>query len=293
MPAPESRPGWIPARSLRAATLIELGRPREALVEIDQLLPLQPAQKPLLMEMKAHCDAALAAAAPLPLSPKAFRIKPAGPVEAQRLTRAWGRRLASGLAGTFKDRFEVRELEANVPGGKPSVREHWVEVQKGSSLEGRIRIVWDSGRPAELVVDVASDVTSPPSTMFSRIFGVLGGAAALVAFGAWIWFAISDWSRIWNRLSWTFSSSGGPRASKLEVFWLVLGWAVGPAFSYVGIALIGSWIDGILRGLRERRLRSFAQQELAGALSAEVLRALEEAARNPVLRSELGLVDSA
>jgi len=79
---------------------------------------------------------------------------------------------------------------------------------------------------------------APRPTWAARVASGIGALAALGAFGLWVWFAIENAGRVWERVS---SFGPGPgRATKLEVAWLLVGWAVGPVFVLVGwSALVG------------------------------------------------------
>ncbi len=84
-------------------------------------------------------------------------------------------------------------------------------------------------------------------TLIGRLFSGLAVLGAVGAFGLWVWFAISDWSRVWNRIASTFGADRPDRASKLEVGWFAVGWAVGPAFAAFGIWAVGNALDGLWR----------------------------------------------
>jgi len=86
-------------------------------------------------------------------------------------------------------------------------------------------------------------------TPVGRLFGVLAVLGAIAAFGLWVWFAITDWSRIWNRIASTFGADREDKASKLEVGWLAVGWALGPAVAALVISMVGGWLDRLWRRL--------------------------------------------
>lgn len=231
-----ANPGWPPARSMRAANLIELGRHREALPEIHEMLAAHPDLKPLLLEMKAACDAALPARTP----------------------ETEARRLAGALGEKYKGRFEVRET--------PAEKVLWVDLLHGTTLQGRVKITWESGA---LSAAATSEIDPASVKDFDRFFGFLGMVGAIAAFGFWVWFAIKDWSRIWSRLSFANTPD---RASKLEVAWMLVGWAMGPFFAIFVAGVIGDWCNDRVRRFREGRLAAFAKAELQAAVDSELRR---------------------
>lgn len=127
-------------------------------------------------------------------------------------------------------------------------------------------MTWES----ETLFAAASSEIDPASVKgFDKFFGFVGMVAAIAAFGLWVWFAIHDWSRIWSRISFKDTAD---RASKLEVAWLLLGWAMGPVFAIFGAGMLGDWCDGKLRKLREGRLAAFAKAELDAVVDSELQR---------------------
>jgi hypothetical protein len=178
----------------------------------------------------------------------------------------------------------VSAVAARAPG-----QVHWIDLTSRSGIEGRVRVAWDPSRPAELVVEAISEGIPLSKTAAGKFFGFLGLLGAVAAFGLWVWFAICDWSRILNRLASTFSARAENSASKLEIGWLLVGWAVGPAFVAFGASMISGWFDEQGRKLRVRRVQAFARKELDGAVAAEIQRARDESALDFGLRSELGL----
>ena len=87
-------------------------------------------------------------------------------------------------------------------------------------------------------------------TFLGSSLRVLGGVAALGAFGLWVWFVIANFGRLWERVS---SFGPGPgRASKLEVAWALLGWAMGPVFAVAIFACLAAGADGIAARWRHR-----------------------------------------
>lgn len=231
-----ANPGWPPARTMRAANLIELGRHREAMPEVEEMLASQPDLKPLLLEMKAACAAALP----------------------PRTSEADARRLAAALKAKYQGRFAAQETVVE--------KSLWVDLLRGTTLQGRVKITWESGI---LFAETSSTIDPNSVKVFKKFFEFVGMVAAIGAFGIWVWFAIHNWSRIWNRLSFAETAD---RASKLEVGWLLVGWAVGPAFVFFGADMIGDWCDGKLRRFREGRLAAFAQSELQAAVNSELER---------------------
>lgn len=81
--------------------------------------------------------------------------------------------------------------------------------------------------------------------LIGRLFSGLAVLGAVAAFGLWVWFVISDWSRIWGRIASTFGADRPDRASKLEVGWFAVGWAVGPVVAAFAIWTLGNVLDGL------------------------------------------------
>lgn len=108
------------------------------------------------------------------------------------------------------------------------------------------------------------EVADPPKSPIGRIFGVLAVLGAVAAFGLWAWFAVSDWGRIWNRIASTFGADRTDRASVLEVAWLAVGWAVGPALAALLIWTLGAMLDGLWRRISPARRGPPAGPRTAG-----------------------------
>lgn len=189
-------------------------------------------------------------------TPDDLRRKAGAPGDEGRSAEA--RRLAAALAAKYQGRFEARETTT----GK-GLR---LDLLRGSTLQGQVRITWESGT---LSASATSELDPGSVKVFDKFFGFVGMVAAVAAFGLWVWFAIHNWPRIWNRISFAQSED---RASKLEVGWLLVGWAMGPAFVILGADGIGGWCDGKLRKFREGRLAAFAKRELQAAVDAELQR---------------------
>lgn len=110
--------------------------------------------------------------------------------------------------------------------------------------------------------NTAPDAPTPPAnaaddrerSLVGSAVRVLGGAAALGAFGLWVWFVVSNFGRLWERVS---SFGPGPgRASKLEVAWALLGWIMGPVFVVAIFACLAGGIDSVVARWRRRRSAS-------------------------------------
>jgi hypothetical protein len=168
------------------------------------------------------------------------------------------RRLAAALAEKYKGRFEIRET--------PAEKGLWVDLLRGTTLEGRVKMTWESG---SLATTPSSEIDPASVKVFDKFFAFLGMVGAIAAFGFWVWFAIKDWSRIWNRISFAETAE---RASKLEVAWLLVGWAMGPFFVIFVASVIGEWCNDKVRKFREGRLAAFAKAELHAAVDAELQR---------------------
>ena len=107
--------------------------------------------------------------------------------------------------------------------------------------------------------NTAPDAPTPPAnaaddrerSLVGSAVRVLGGAAALGAFGLWVWFVVSNFGRLWERVS-NFAPGPG-RATKLEVGWALVGWAMGPVFAIAIFACLAAGIDSVVARLRRRR----------------------------------------
>jgi hypothetical protein len=201
-------------------------------------------------------------------------IAAATPAAAEATARAWAERIAAAVEHRGAGRWTTRV--ATVPrrtaGGEEEGSDGWVDVFAGSRLRGRVRVAWTRTRPAELVVEATSVDAPHRKARLARVVEALGIAAALGAFGLWVWFAIHDWTRIWTRVT-SFSGPGPDRASKLEIGWLCVGWAMGPVFAWLGFGLVAAWIDGTAQRWEIRRLDAFARRELDGVVRATLERA--------------------
>ncbi|MFO0931993.1 MAG: hypothetical protein U1E39_04710 [Planctomycetota bacterium] len=89
-----------------------------------------------------------------------------------------------------------------------------------------------------------------PKTMVGTAVRVLGAAAAVGAFGLWVWFVVANFGRLWERVS--HFGPGPGRASKLEVAWALLGWAMGPVFTIAAFAAVAYGFDSLVARWRGR-----------------------------------------
>ena len=97
----------------------------------------------------------------------------------------------------------------------------------------------------------ASRGTDVPPSRVGKMAGALGVIGAVGGFGLWVWFVIENGGRVWARV--TSFAPGPGRASKLEVGWMLVGWAMGPVFALLILGAIGAWIDSVILRLRTPR----------------------------------------
>ena len=172
----------------------------------------------------------------------------------------WAARLAAALPSRFGEgvtaKWWVEERKADAAGA-PGPYVQWIDLKRGERIVGRMRLRWDPASPSAMRVESVSDGVALVETVLSRslagvasAFNVLAIAAAVGAFGLWVWFAIADWSRIWARVS-TWSGAGPGRASKLEVTWLLMGWALGPLFTGFAVVFVGQFVRALSEGRRK------------------------------------------
>ena len=149
-------------------------------------------------------------------------------------------------------------------------------------------MVWLAKAPDKLRISAGAEGLVMTASLAGRLFNVLAVLAAITAFGLWIWFVRVDWHRVWNRLS-TFSPGyDDTHATKLEVYWLLMGWALGPAFAGFAFFLAGHWFDEIIHGYKMKRMAAFARRQLDGALAELVEQALAGCSRDGLQTANLG-----
>ena len=284
-------PGWMPARGVRALALVELGRAREALEEVRDLARLQPDASGLLDEVAARCERALASEA-------GPRVRDEGPRQVVRVTsrggkapralaEAWAAHLHAALDRQVRPRLAATRAPPTAE-GEPGGPAHEIDVQRGTRILGRVLVTAVAGSPDEVVIEAAAPDARASAPLLVGVVLSLGVVGALAAFGLWIHFCGVAWPRVWNRIS-SFDGPGPGRASKLEVFWLLLGWGVGPLFTYMGFAALAGWIGRVAQRLRARQLRSQAGDALEAIVRSIVAAVQVEADRDPAVRAALGL----
>ena len=176
------------------------------------------------------------------------------------VVRNWAGRLAAALPARVGEsvtaKWWVEERQADAA-GSPGPYVQWIDLKRGERVVGRVRLRWNPASPRTLHVESTSEGVALAETVLSRglagiasAFNVLAIVAAIGAFGLWVWFAIADWSRIWARVS-TFSGGGPGRASKLEVTWLLMGWALGPLFAGFAVVFVGQFVRALSEGRRK------------------------------------------
>lgn len=100
-----------------------------------------------------------------------------------------------------------------------------------------------AGSPPSAAPDV-------PKTVVGTAVRGLGALAAVGAFGLWVWFVVANFGRLWERVS--HFGPGEGRASKLEVAWALLGWAMGPVFTIAAFAAVAYGFDSLVAKWRAR-----------------------------------------
>jgi len=197
------------------------------------------------------------------------------------IVNAWGAGLRDRLIERYLGRLTVawtedKEAQARTP---PALR-HWLTLQRGDALQGRIGLVWEQARPDVLETRTEVDGLPEPKLRFSLLLDILGWTLTLVAFGCWVWFVVVDWQRIWNRVSTFGSGYDATHATKLEVLWLLVGWALSPAIAIGIVALIRAQIEAAAATWQRLRVQAFHKKELNQSLESMVQEALGEAAKD-------------
>lgn len=150
----------------------------------------------------------------------------------------------------------------DAPNKNPPAIIQWLTLRKGSRLMGHIRLAWNSNQPDNLQIRTDSRTLPDAATLEDPGVPVLDWVAALAGLGAWLWFAIVDWHRIWNRV---FSLSFGydaEHATKLEIYLLALGWALGPILAIVILQIIRGGVDAVAGSWHRLVVWVFARREL-------------------------------
>lgn len=218
-----------------------------------------------------------------------IRITSAQEPPPRDIANAWGARLQDRLAERYSGRFTVdwtedKTMLALTP---PAIRQ-WLTLQRGNTFQGRIGLVWDHEHPGRLQIRTEVDPLPRPDLPIKNLFDLLGLIMGVIGFGIWVWFAVVDWHRIWNRVSSFGSGYDATHATKLEVLWLLVGWGLTPAIG-VGIAgLIRAQIETVAAAWQRRRVQAFTRKDLGQTLEAMVQNMLKEASLDPKACLALG-----
>jgi hypothetical protein len=206
---------------------------------------------------------------------------PQGSVPAD-VINAWGARLRDRLTERYSGRFTVAWTEdKEAPARTPPALRHWLTLRRGDSLQGRIGLAWDSQWPELLKTGTETEALPHPDLPVNNGFGFLEVILGVVGFGSWVWFAVVDWQRIWNRVSTFGSGYDATHATKLEVLWLLVGWGLTPAIG-IGIAGLIRVLFGLLVAAWQRqKVRAFNRKELGPVLQTMLQEALAETTKDP------------
>ncbi len=276
-----------------------MGRAREAQAEVDALKQLGAGVAEVLAEFAARCDATPPATeAQALLGAVSGRVTPDGTKylvptrcttrsDRERVASAWAERVRRELDVVAADGWTTQVSRESPPDGEAGSGEstHGIDVLEGSRLRGRVRLGWDASNPGALAVGATSDGAPRVATAVGRLARFLGLVGAVLVFGSWVWFCIEDAGRVWNRIK-SFGGPGPDRASKLEIGWMAVGWAVGPVFVFIGFSALAGWFDGIAARARTRSLARFARRELDARVGEVVERIAADA--DPSVRAQLG-----
>lgn len=175
----------------------------------------------------------------------------------------WGGRLNEMLTEHYLGRLKVDwTLDQDAYNQNPPAILQWFALRKGSRLMGHIRLAWNPNQPDSLQIRTDSRTLPEAPTPPDPGVPVLDWVAALAGLGAWLWFAILDWHRIWNRVS-TFSGGyDAEHATKLEIYLLALGWALGPILAIVLLQILRAGFGALGRAWQRLILWAFAKREL-------------------------------
>lgn len=206
---------------------------------------------------------------------------------APTVARNWVRRLKAALDARFSAGHTVTWTAQEPAAGVPYVQ--FLDVAQAGRAVGRLRVTWDPARGEALRIEPTAEGLPVEKTALGSLLGLLAVGGALAAFGLWVWFAIHDWSRVWNRVASTFGPDREDRATKLEVGWLLVGWAVGPAFVGFGVGALGDKVDRAAAGRRARRVEAFGRTELEPLIVASVEEGRAAARADEQTAADLGV----
>jgi hypothetical protein len=218
-------------------------------------------------------------------------VRVTGPQDAlpADIVSAWGARLRDRLTERYPGRFTVDWTEDKEAPARPRPALHqWLILRRGTAIHGCIGLVWDQEQPGLLRIRTEADALPRPEMRIHRLLDGVSGILGVAGFGSWVWFAVVDWRRIWNRVSTFASGYDATHATKLEVLWLLVGWALSPAVGIMIGGLVRAWIENLVAAWQRRRVQAFARRELDQALEAMVQETLKETALDPKVCLTLG-----
>lgn len=195
------------------------------------------------------------------------------------IVNAWGSRLRDLLTERYPGPFTVAWTEdKEAPSLTPSAFRQWLVIQRGRTFRGRIGLRWDQARPGLLQIRTEVEALPKADNPFNGLLNVLEVILGVAAFGSWVWFAIADWSRIWNRVFSLQNGYDATHATNLEVVWLLLGWGLSPAVAVLAVELIRSRSGIMVAAWQRHRVQAFNRKDLAPALEAAIQGILKAAA---------------
>jgi hypothetical protein len=215
----------------------------------------------------------------------------AGPQETPPIViaEAWGARLRDQLSGQHGGRCSVDWTEdKEAPVRTPPAIHQWLSLRRNGALQGRVGLVWSQARPGVLSIGTEVEALPDPEFRLQRLMDILSWIMGLAGFAAWVWFAIADWPRIWNRISTFAGGHDATHATKLEVLWLLVGWALTPAIGLLLVGVFQAGLEALGMAWQGRRVRAYTKRQLAPALDALLQEALAETAQDPKLCLALG-----
>ena len=205
------------------------------------------------------------------------------------IANAWCVRLRDRLAERYPGPYTVAWTEdKEAPARTPAGLRHWLTLRREGTLQGRISLAWDQTRPG--LVRIRTEVASlpAPDIRIGGLLDVLDWVLGAAGFGLWIWFVVGDWRRVWNRVSTFASGYDATHATKLEVFWLMLGWALSPAIAVMLVEFLRARIEILAEAWQRRRVRAFTRKDLDRVLDSLVQEVLNETTRVPEVCLALG-----
>lgn len=205
------------------------------------------------------------------------------------IVNAWGARLRDRLTERYSGRFTVDWTEDKEAPSRPLPAFHqWLTLKRRDTCHGCIGLVWDQEQPGLLRIRTEAGSLPKPEIRIHRLLDMLSGILGVAGFGSWVWFAVVDWRRIWNRVSTFPSGYDATHATKLEVLWLLVGWALSPAVGIMIAELVRAWAENLAAAWQRRRVQAFAKKELDQILETLIQDALKETSQDPKVCLALG-----